>query len=97
MPPRASGRGRSPTTTGARDGDDAGQDHLLQRRVVAMSTHLALSGSAGALQQAGDLAELTADLLDHLEGRVTDRGHGDGGDQEGQMPPMNMPMSTGDR
>jgi hypothetical protein len=38
-----------------------------------------------ALQQAGDLAELTADLVDHLEGRVADGGHGDGGDQERQQ------------
>ena len=49
---------------------------------VAMSTHLALSGSALAFQQPGDLAELPADLLDHVHGGIADRCHRDGRDQE---------------
>ena len=47
-----------------------------------MSTHRSLSGSAVAFQQAGNFTELAANLLNHVHGRIADRGHGDGGDQE---------------
>jgi hypothetical protein len=46
-----------------------------------MSTQRAVSGSALPSSRPG-ISELTADLVDHLEGRIADRGHGDGGDQE---------------
>ena len=50
--------------------------------VVAISTRVHV-GLGIALKQAGDLAELTADLVDHVKSRVAHRCHGGGSNQEG--------------
>ena len=66
------------------DRQQAGHDHLLDRR-RGRDVHAAPEvGDGGSLHQAGDLLELAAHLLDHREGGAADGIHGEAGEQERQ-------------
>ena len=83
IPPRASALIRRPTTGGAGDRDHAGQHHLLERGGGGDVDAARGVRPGGAFQQAAYLPELAADLVDHLEGGLAHRVHGEGSEKEG--------------
>ena len=57
------------------DRDDTREDHLAQRRSGGDVDATLGVGLGRAFEQTGDLAELAANLVDHLERRLADRIH----------------------
>ena len=85
MPPSAS---RSQTEADSRrngDRDQARQHHLAKRSGRRDIHTLGVVRFAGAFHQAGNFAELPADLLHHRHGCLTHGSHRDGRDQEGHQ------------
>ncbi len=66
------------------DGDQAGDDHLLEGGLGGDGDAGLVVGPRLPLQDAGDLPELAAHLGDHLVGRLRDGVHRERGEGEGQ-------------
>jgi hypothetical protein len=82
MPPSACGPNAEAHHHRRGHGQHPGQHHALQCGLGRDIDATGIVRLGGAFEQAGYLAELAPNLLDHVEGGVTHRGHGQRRDQE---------------
>ena len=66
---------------GGDDGDEPGQNHLTEGARRADVDHALVVGGACPFHDAGDLAELAADLVDQRARGPAHRAHGEGGEE----------------